>query len=56
MVLDSSACLDLVLDTEPGRALHGLLLDLLTTSIGADADPDEVVAALVDRLVLRDVS
>jgi predicted nucleic acid-binding protein len=27
MVLDSSACLDLVLDTEPGRALHGLLLD-----------------------------
>jgi predicted nucleic acid-binding protein len=27
MVLDSSACLDLVLDTEPGRALHGFLLD-----------------------------
>jgi predicted nucleic acid-binding protein len=27
MVVDSSACLDLVLDTEPGRALHGLLLD-----------------------------
>jgi predicted nucleic acid-binding protein len=27
MVLDSSACLDLVLDTEPGRVLHGLLLD-----------------------------
>ena len=27
MVLDSSACLDLVLDTEPGRALRGLLLD-----------------------------
>jgi len=27
MVLDSSACLDLVLDTEPGRALQRLLLD-----------------------------
>ena len=27
MVLDSSACLDLVLDSEPGRALRGLLLD-----------------------------
>jgi predicted nucleic acid-binding protein len=27
MVLDTSACLDVVLDTEPGRALHGLLLD-----------------------------
>lgn len=27
MVLDSSACLDLVLDTEPGRALHRMLLD-----------------------------
>ena len=26
MVLDSSACLDLVLDTAPGRALHRLLL------------------------------
>ena len=26
MVLDSSACLDVVLDTEPGRALHGMLL------------------------------
>lgn len=32
-------------------ALDGLLLDLLTVSIGADADPDEVVAAFVDRLV-----
>jgi predicted nucleic acid-binding protein len=27
MVLDSSACLDIVLDTEPGRMLHGMLLD-----------------------------
>jgi predicted nucleic acid-binding protein len=27
MVLDSSACLDIVLDTEPGRALRGMLLD-----------------------------
>ena len=27
MVLDSSACLDLVLDTEQGRLLHPLLLD-----------------------------
>ncbi len=27
MVLDSSACLDLVLDTEPGRVLQTLLLD-----------------------------
>jgi predicted nucleic acid-binding protein len=27
MVLDSSACLDLLLDTEPGRMLHGMLLD-----------------------------
>lgn len=27
MVLDSSACLDLVLDTEPGRMLHRVLLD-----------------------------
>ena len=26
MVLDSSSCLDLVLDTEPGRRLQGLLL------------------------------
>lgn len=26
MVLDSSACLDIVLDTEPGRALHATLL------------------------------
>ncbi|MEV6598568.1 TetR family transcriptional regulator [Actinoplanes sp. NPDC051346] len=33
-------------------ALDGLLLDLLTTSIGADAAPDKVVAAFVDRLVL----
>jgi predicted nucleic acid-binding protein len=27
MVLDSSACLDVVLDTEPGRVLHGTLLN-----------------------------
>jgi predicted nucleic acid-binding protein len=27
MVLDSSACLDLVLDSEPGSALRGILLD-----------------------------
>jgi predicted nucleic acid-binding protein len=27
MVLDTSACLDLILDTEPGRRLHALLLD-----------------------------
>jgi predicted nucleic acid-binding protein len=27
MVLDSSACLDVVLDTEPGRVLHGMLLN-----------------------------
>jgi predicted nucleic acid-binding protein len=27
MVLDSSACLDLILDTEPGRVLHPLLMD-----------------------------
>jgi predicted nucleic acid-binding protein len=27
MVLDSSACLDLLLDTAPGRALHAFLLD-----------------------------
>ncbi len=27
MVLDSSACLDLILDTEPGRALQAWLLD-----------------------------
>lgn len=27
MVLDSSACLDVILDTEPGRMLHGRLLD-----------------------------
>jgi predicted nucleic acid-binding protein len=27
MVLDSSACLDLILDTEAGRDLHSLLLD-----------------------------
>lgn len=33
-------------------AIDGLLLDLLTTSIGADATPDEIVAAFVDRLVL----
>ncbi|MBO3740229.1 TetR/AcrR family transcriptional regulator [Actinoplanes flavus] len=33
-------------------AMDGLLLDMLTTSIGADAEPDEVVTAFVDRLVL----
>ncbi|MEU4625007.1 TetR family transcriptional regulator [Actinoplanes sp. NPDC023801] len=33
-------------------ALDGLLLDMLTTSIGAPADPDDVVAAFVDRLVV----
>jgi predicted nucleic acid-binding protein len=27
MVLDTSACLDLILDSEPGRAVRGLLLD-----------------------------
>ena len=27
MILDSSACLDVVLDTEPGRARRGVLLD-----------------------------
>jgi predicted nucleic acid-binding protein len=27
MILDTSACLDLVLDTERGRALHDVLLD-----------------------------
>jgi predicted nucleic acid-binding protein len=27
VVLDSSACLDIVLDTEPGRALRGAMLD-----------------------------
>ena len=27
MVLDSSACLDVVLDSEPGRVLHGMLLN-----------------------------
>ncbi|SCL16707.1 transcriptional regulator, TetR family [Micromonospora nigra] len=32
-------------------AVDGLLLDLLTTSIDAGFDPDEVVAALVARLV-----
>ncbi|MEV1144771.1 TetR family transcriptional regulator [Micromonospora sp. NPDC049799] len=32
-------------------AVDGLLLDLLTTSIGAGFDPDDVVAALVSRLV-----
>ncbi|PZG08931.1 TetR family transcriptional regulator [Micromonospora craterilacus] len=31
-------------------AVDGLLLDLLTTSIDAGFDPDEVVAALVSRL------
>jgi hypothetical protein len=32
-------------------AVDGLLLDLLTTSIGADAEVDKVVTAFVDRLV-----
>lgn len=32
--------------------MDGLLLDPLTTSIRADADPDKVVAAFVDRLVV----
>ncbi|MFD1323691.1 TetR/AcrR family transcriptional regulator [Micromonospora sonneratiae] len=32
-------------------ATDGLLLDLLTTSIDPEIDPDEVVAELVDRLV-----
>ncbi|KXK60936.1 TetR family transcriptional regulator [Micromonospora rosaria] len=32
-------------------AVDGLLLDLLTTSIDAGFDPDEVVTALVSRLV-----
>ncbi|MEU4425947.1 TetR family transcriptional regulator [Actinoplanes sp. NPDC024001] len=32
-------------------ALDGLLLDMLTTSIGAEADPDKVVEAFVDRLI-----
>jgi predicted nucleic acid-binding protein len=27
MVLDSSACLDIILDTDPGRVLQALLLD-----------------------------
>jgi predicted nucleic acid-binding protein len=27
MVVDSSACLDVVLDTGPGRVLHGMLLE-----------------------------
>ncbi|MDH6466022.1 DNA-binding transcriptional regulator YbjK [Micromonospora sp. A200] len=34
-------------------ALDGLLLDFLTTSIDAGFDPDEVVSALVSRLVAR---
>ena len=34
-------------------ALDGLLLDMLSTSIGADTSPDEVVAAFADRLVLH---
>ena len=34
-------------------ALDGLLLDMLTTSIGADTTPDEAVAAFADRLVLH---
>ncbi|GGQ75586.1 TetR/AcrR family transcriptional regulator [Couchioplanes azureus] len=32
-------------------AMDGLLLDLLTTSIGADLSPDDAVTAFVDRLV-----
>jgi AcrR family transcriptional regulator len=32
-------------------ALDGLLLDMLTTSIEADTDPDTVVSTFVDRLV-----
>jgi hypothetical protein len=32
-------------------AMDGLLLDLLTVSIGADLDPDDVVATFVSRLV-----
>jgi len=32
-------------------ALDGLLLDMLTTSIGAEADPEQILAAFVDRLV-----
>ncbi|RZU54168.1 TetR family transcriptional regulator [Krasilnikovia cinnamomea] len=32
-------------------ALDGLLLDMLTTSIGADLTPDDAVVAFVDRLV-----
>jgi AcrR family transcriptional regulator len=34
-------------------AMDGLLLDLLTVSIGAGLDPDEAVTAFVDRLVGR---
>ncbi|MEZ7237739.1 TetR/AcrR family transcriptional regulator [Rhodococcus sp. GXMU-t2271] len=34
-------------------AIDGLLLDLLTPSIGADATPDELVTALVTRLLAR---
>ena len=33
-------------------ALDGLLLDMLGASIGADADPDRVVTAFVDRLII----
>lgn len=33
-------------------AMDGLLLDMLTTSIDAAADPDRVVAAFVERLVI----
>ncbi|WP_127504042.1 TetR/AcrR family transcriptional regulator [Actinoplanes solisilvae] len=32
-------------------AIDGLLLDMLTTSIGADLTPDEALTAFVDRLV-----
>lgn len=34
-------------------ALDGLMLDLLTTSIGAEVDTDDVVRAFVTRLVAR---
>jgi AcrR family transcriptional regulator len=34
-------------------AIDGLILDLLTTSIGADVDVDDVVRAYVTRLVTR---
>jgi predicted nucleic acid-binding protein len=34
MVLDSSACLDIVLDTDPGRLLHGMLLNPESALLG----------------------